>query len=464
MKIIIAGAGVVGSSLAEYLNVENHELTVIDRDSRVCNLLGERIDAMVIRGEAMSPSVLELAGIKGSDMLLAVSPDDGVNITLCGMAKIYGVPRRVARIRLEEFSRRQAFDLADLGVTSVIDPGRAITEKVIQRLETPGALDGAEFLDNTILLRSFAVAKGSPMENLSPAEFSGFSEKWGIRLAAISRNGNFVAGKGARLQAGDLAVLVLPAMARPRLPEVTGIDAEPPKRVVVSGESALALAIARRLEGAIPRVDLVDPSEEHSKEAAQALFKAEVLLGECTDAETFQDLDLQSADAFVAAGSVTEHNMMSCLLARTLGIPETIGISHEVRNDDILYTIGIGYVVNPRIAIAQSLMENAMGDLTGSVVAGVTHSFGILRAAVAPASRAEGMDGPSLESAIGGSVRVAALLRGGESIDTTEKFAPGDTVVALTPDGAARRVRARLERDPSAEGRMKSIFSSGGRR
>ncbi|RKX30413.1 MAG: Trk system potassium transporter TrkA, partial [Candidatus Zixiibacteriota bacterium] len=160
MKIIIVGGGIVGSSLAEHLEKGHHDISLIEIDSRTCQNIGERLDILIICGSGSSPRLLEQAGIRNADMIIAVSPNDELNILVCAIAQQYGVATRIARIRSNEFRSEDAtINIGKLGVTLIIDPESVVVDSITQFVETPGATDAVNFQNGNVLMRGYTVSE-----------------------------------------------------------------------------------------------------------------------------------------------------------------------------------------------------------------------------------------------------------------------------------------------------------------
>ncbi|MDH4035601.1 MAG: FAD-dependent oxidoreductase, partial [candidate division Zixibacteria bacterium] len=156
MRIVIVGGGVVGYSLAEHLLKEKHQLSMVESDPELCGQISSKLDIQLLNGSGSSPSALLQAGLDGADMVLAVTPNDEVNMVVCAFAAQYKVGRRIARLRNREFSEEQsAIDLEKIGVTSVIHPENVLVDHIMQFVETPHAVESANFESGKILMRGY---------------------------------------------------------------------------------------------------------------------------------------------------------------------------------------------------------------------------------------------------------------------------------------------------------------------
>jgi trk system potassium uptake protein TrkA len=171
MRILIVGGGIVGNSLAEYLLNEKHNLALVEIDPELCMAVSEKLDMQVINGSGSSPAVLKEAGIENADMILAVTPSNEINMVACSIAAQYGVSRRIARLRGHEFvSEKSMIDLNKMGITSVIHPEKVLIDQIMQYVDTPHAIQAANFEEGKILMRGYKIDEKMPIAGKSMRE------------------------------------------------------------------------------------------------------------------------------------------------------------------------------------------------------------------------------------------------------------------------------------------------------
>ncbi|MCD4654114.1 NAD-binding protein, partial [bacterium] len=164
MKIVITGAGLVGSSLAEQLLLKGHDIAIVEKNTDLCLELEEKQDLLVVQGSGSDPATMKAAGIDSADIVLAVTPSDEVNIIACSIAMFHKVEQRVARIRNPSFFRaKNLYDINSMGVTRLIDPEITVVNSICQFISTPGAHEAAAFESGKILLREYKVTAAMPV-------------------------------------------------------------------------------------------------------------------------------------------------------------------------------------------------------------------------------------------------------------------------------------------------------------
>ena len=463
MRTVISGAGVVGSSLAEHLIADGHTVSIIEPDRAVCATLRETLDLMVICGTGSSPTILEEAGLRGADMAIAVTPSDATNILVCGIAKQFGVTRRIARIRSAEYTRRDLVDLAALGVTDVIDPERVVVDAIRDRLASPDALEAMKFRGGSMLLRSYRLGPDAPVAGKTLVEARRMAEPHALLTVAVTRDGMTTIPHGDfRLAVEDRLVTLLEEEGLPTLQRLVGhpggLDG---RKIIISGDTLTARHLAAELEGRADRVILVDPDLDHGRHSADTLTRAEVLHGDLTDPDLMLELNIERADAFVGAAAETEHNLMSCLLARNTGIPQVICVSHERRHDALIESLGVAQVVNPRVKIAREILETIMAGQFRTAQSVRHAGLEVMRLPVVAGTPAAEASLTELWLPFRSEAIVGALVRDGRmSIPSgPTRLAPGDEAIVFAKPAATERIRALFEGRPGLLERAKRLVT-----
>ncbi len=370
MRMLIVGAGIVGSNLAGSLSKEGHEVAVVDSDAAKIRRLSEKLDVLAIVGEGTRPSILKRAGVQNADIVIAVTNVDEVNLLVCMMADKMGARRKIARVRNEEIGHPAfGLKLSDLHVDRIINPEEIVVRSVEQILGTPGATDVADFADGEILLRGFHVPKDAPIAGTKIAELREVAAMDAFIVTGISREGKLHIPRGRDvIQADDtIFVMVLKDMLPLFLPFVNRRVSEA-ERVVIFGATTAGRRLAQVLEPKLESVVLIDPSEDRTELAAAILKKTMVLRGEGTDLEVLQEASIDKADAFVALSDDDEANLLASLLARRHGAKRLIVQAANAEYVPVLDSIGIDITVNPRLITVGTILEYIRRGQVKSVV------------------------------------------------------------------------------------------------
>jgi len=388
MRIIIVGGGVVGFSLAEHLLNDGHNLTLIELDPKLCQQLSEKLDMQIINGSGSSPKILKEAGIKETDMVLAVTPNDEVNIVVCSIANLYNVPRRIARLRDREFSEEsEHLNLEKLGITSVIHPEKALVDHIVQFMNTPHAVESANFENGKILLRGYYVTEDMELANKTPMEIRQEMEDDIVLFAAIAREGKGMIPSGDTvIEPGDILYTLFPRESLDRFLQLVNIERKKNRKIIITGNSYATLELAQTIEKENYGITLIDADPEHAKKAAHLLSGVQVIEGDATDADILKEMNVDNASFFISISDAAEYNMFSSILAKAEGAHEVIAISTESRHDKLFNSIGIDHVINPRLITAREILEIVSRGQIGAAVKLTDVDIEAIRFTVEPGS------------------------------------------------------------------------------
>ncbi len=370
MRIIIVGGGVVGSAVAEQLLKDKHHLAMIEMDPELSTQIGEKHDLQILTGSGSSPDLLHEAGVADADMILAVTPNDEVNMIVCAIAAQFNVSTRIARIRNQVYYQKNVpVDLKAIGITSVIHPEHVMVDHVMQYIETPHAVESANFEDGKILLRGYRIRGNMPLAGKTPREIREETPHDTILFAAIDRAGQGMIPDGNfRIEEGDIVYALFPKESTDTFMSLVGQGKKKNRKIIVTGDSFAMNEMAEAISQTDHKVTMVHPNLSEAKSIAGRFGGLEVLHGDCTDADLLRDINIDSASFFVAISSQPDYNIMSALLAKAEGAHEVIATSTESRHDSLFNSIGIDHVVNPRLTAAREILEIIARGRIGSAV------------------------------------------------------------------------------------------------
>jgi trk system potassium uptake protein TrkA len=368
MKIIIVGAGRVGSSVAEALVSEANDITVIDTDVNRVAELQDRFDLRGLVGNAALPSTLHQAGADDADMLIAVTAGDEINLVACKIAAdLYNIPTRIARVRNVELQQHPTL-IGEGGfrASHVIFPEQTVTDYLLKLIEFPEALQVLEFAEggaSLIAVRAFA---GGPLVSHPIKDLRRHIPKVDARIVAIFRNEASVRVDGDTfVQPGDEVFFLAPSDSiRMVLSELRRMD-KPVRRVILAGGGNIGLRLARALdtgEGlATPErfnVKIIETNKRRAESLAQQLSSDVLVLhGDATDEDLLTQEGVQDADAFIALTNDDENNIMSSLLAKRLGARRTIALINRKSYGDLMQGGQIDIAVSPSYATLSALLR-----------------------------------------------------------------------------------------------------------
>jgi trk system potassium uptake protein TrkA len=418
MRIIILGAGRVGESVAESLVSEQNDITIIDPDPRRLRALEERLDLRGVAGNGIQPSVMERAGVRDADMLIACAAKDETNLVACKVAHdVFGVPSTVARLRSPQFVEGDPLmGKTGFAVDHVICPEESVVRYILKLIEYPEALQVLEFSQGRAHLIAVRATEGSALVNHSISEFKERFPKTEMRVVAVYREEAEQACEAAtRIQAGDEVFLLADREnIRSVLGGIHSFD-RPVRRVMIAGGGNVGLRLARRLAGRF-QVKLIERDAARCEYLATQLPSDMLVLhADGTDEELLADENVGSMDLFLALTSDDEDNILAAMLAKRLGARRVLSLINRRAYADMMQGSTIDIAVSPAHAVIGELLAHVRrGDVVAvhSLRRGAAEALEGIARGDATTSRLVGRSMEQLEPSLPAGVRVGALVRG----------------------------------------------------
>jgi trk system potassium uptake protein TrkA len=372
MKIIILGAGQVGSSVAAALVSEANDITVVDSDSQCLQALQDRLDLRTVMGHASHPEVLKRAGAEDADMILAVTNSDETNMVACQVAyTLFHTPTKVARVRARDYlNHAQLFTQEALPVDVLISPEQVVIDYVQRLIEHPGALQVLDFANGRVQLVAVKAYYGGPLVGHELRELRNHMPGVDTRVAAIFRRGKPIIPEGSTVIEADDEVFFIAARKHIRLvmSELRKLD-KSTKRIVIAGGGNIGRGLAKALESDY-QVKLIDHNSGRSRQIAEELTKTIVLLGDAADGELLLEENIENTDVFCAVTNDDEANILSAMLAKRLGARKVMSLINRAAYVDLVESGDIDIAISPQQATIGGLLAHVR---RGDVV--VVHSL-----------------------------------------------------------------------------------------
>lgn len=361
MRVTVVGGGEIGFALAQAL-AEQHEIFVVDQAPHVADRF-ERLDVQFVLGPGTSSTVLEQAGIKRADVLVACTGLDEVNLVTCAMARKMASPHTICFVSREEFldlPDREP-DLAPFGIDRVIWPEAQLATDIERLIETPGALDAESFADGAIRLVEYRINPNTAWTGQAIADLH---LPRGSLVVAVRRGDEvFIPRGSSQLSAGDKAVLIgTPEALREVHLHVTGIADPHRQRVTIVGGGDVGLQLADRLDR-LPSIDLtiIERDAARGEMIAGRLTRSLVLNGDGTDLELLESEDIGRSDVLVSVIDNDERNLLASLLARQLGVSKIITRVSRPANLRLFERVGIDVALSARGSAVASVIHHIQG-------------------------------------------------------------------------------------------------------
>ncbi|HIB28592.1 MAG TPA: Trk system potassium transporter TrkA [Candidatus Thioglobus sp.] len=367
MKILILGAGQVGSTLAKYLSEDDdNDITIIDKDEVNLLDLQRHLDIKTVCGFAAYPNILEEADIRNMDMVIAVTRSDEGNMLACQMAHtLYQVDKKIARVRTAEYlHRKELFSNDAIPIDFIITPEGLVTNYIKRVVEEPGAEQVFEFENGLVQLVETKAYAGTPIVGHSIKELHKHLPKIHMRIVSLYRNGQAIPAYGDTvIKDGDRVYFVTEKESVSKvLKEFRRVD-KAYRNIIIAGGGRIGLNLAKHLEKN-HRVRIIEQSKERVKELADELEDVLVLRGNASDEELLLEEGIENTDLFLALTDSDEINVIVSILAKRLGAHKTIAlVKRNVYEDLAEQSDDVDMVISPdQITTSGILAHIRKGD------------------------------------------------------------------------------------------------------
>ena len=444
MRIVIIGAGNAGRQLALRLCEERHGVVMIDASAEALAQAEAGLDILTICGQGSSPAILEEAQVDKSDLLIAVTDNDEVNILACLLAHAAGVKGKIARVTNPKYIHGSPhYDLQAMGIDLVINQKQECAREVFNMLQMPGAVEAFDLFSGKVMVAGFSINAVSPLVNRTPAECDRLDLIQSVRVIAIRRNDELVVPHGNTIfERNDLLYLVGKRTDISAFSDWVCPDIKPFEKVIIAGGGDLGLMLAKFIENEVECV-LLEQDEERARFCSAELDKTLILRADALTESALEESGLHDRTAFVALTGDDEGNIMNCLMAQKKGASFT---ATQIARTDFVPVVEQLYLVNrvvsPYISTSNailhylrskkvrtaSLLHNLPGELLDVIISADTKVVG---------KRIREIKIPS--KAI-----IATVLRGGEVMTATGdlELLANDQVLVFCHPSAVKKIQS----------------------
>ena len=361
MKIIILGAGQVGTSLAENLVGENNDITVVDLSNERLQELQDRFDLRVVQGSASSPRTLAEAGADDADMLIAVTNSDEVNMVACQIAfTLFNVPKKIARIRSQSvvMHEKELFNSDAFPIDHIIAPEKLVCDYIAQLIEHPGALQVASFADGKVGLVAIKAYYGGSLVGNAISALKEHMPNVEARVAAIFRQGKAIRPQGTTIIEADDEVFFITASQHIRaiMSEMQKLE-HPYKRIMIVGGGYIGELLAKRLEKE-NSVKLIEKNLKRAEQLSEKLSNTIVFCGDSSDQELLIEEHIDQIDLFITVTNDDEANIMSAMLAKRMGARKAMVLIQRSAYVDLVQGSILDIAISPQQATISALLTH----------------------------------------------------------------------------------------------------------
>ncbi len=400
MKVIICGAGKVGTSIARHLVSQKNDVTVIDQSINLINEIREKVDLKTINGSASNPSVLKKAGADETDMIIAVTLQDEINMVACQMAHtFFKTPRKIARLRTEDFLNpiwRDLYNAENMPIDLIISPELEVAKSIERQLKAPGAYDVVPFLNDEIELLSLPIKETCPLidTNLISIhelfqENSNKEKDLRASILGINRGESlFIPKKHDKLKNGDLVYILADKNHIKRTMNAFGFNDKPIKKIIIIGGGNIGFNLAKDLENnnSDISVSIIESSNERAGYIADQLNNTLVLNGDGLDQAILDEANIKDADMMLALTNDDETNIIISAVARKNSCESLILVNNSEYNK-LKDVLGISKVIDPRQITVSKILKHVHRGRIESVYSIVNNQAELIHAQVLKSSK-----------------------------------------------------------------------------
>ncbi|MBD5133745.1 MAG: Trk system potassium transporter TrkA [Clostridiales bacterium] len=441
MTIIIAGGGKVGATLAEHLADEGHSVIIVDISGDTLERLSNQLDVMCVKGNCVSRDVLLEAGVKDSDVLIAATGSDEINLLCCHTAHNIGVPYTVARVRGAEYVSELDTLKSDLGITMLINPELTAATEISRLLRFPSAANIDSFARGRVELVSFTVQEGDFLTGRSLASLASKIQGLPMLLCAVERGEEVFIPNGASvLAAGDRVSIAGTPSGIHQFFKLLGRQTHRIRNAFIIGGGRIAFYLLIQLERLGMNCKVVERSEERCRELAEEFPRSLIIHGDGTDPELLTEERMAASDAFIALTNRDEDNLIISLYAHQAGVPKVVAKSNRQNYTAIAHSAGVESVVSPKLATAGLILrfirglKNSKGTVMNALYRIAGGKAEAMEFLVTSATR--NLKVPLKELRLRQGVLIAVIVRGNKVIipEGSTCLEQGDDVIVVARD------------------------------
>ncbi len=369
MKIIIAGAGEVGSHLAKMLSNESNDITVIDSEKERLDMLSENADVITVEGNPSSLAILKEAGADRADLFIAVSPSESqdVNIVSALLAKKLGSKKVTARVNNEEYlSYENKYLFTEMGIDLLFYPEKIAAAEIVELLKRSASTESIDFARGRLQMAVFKLEEDSPIIDRKLSDFVNMtsSEDLQFRIVAISRgNETIIPGVDTKFKYHDLVFIISKREGMEILMRYIGKSNIEVNKLMILGGGPIGEMVAKQVAKQVDTIKIIEKKKERCYELNEKLRGNVIVVnGDGRNSDIFMEESVREYDAFVAVTSSTETNILACVAAKRLGVGRTIAEVENIEYIKLAENMGVDAVINKKMITAGRIFKFTLSD------------------------------------------------------------------------------------------------------
>jgi len=452
MKIVICGAGLVGSAIARHLSEEQNDVTVIDASQENIQRITDQYDVRGVVGVASHPDRLAEAGVRDAELLIAVTESDEVNMVACQVAHtIFNTPVKIARIRANAYldpSFSSLYSPENLPIDHIISPEAEVSSAISNQLRVPGAFDVQNLCDGKMNLVGVQCTENSPILGTSLRHLTSLFPDLSLTILAIIRDGKVILPRSGveAMQTGDRVYFVCDSTHLDRAMASFGHEEGEARSVVIAGGGSIGLMLSREIEKNFQNTNnqIIELDNSRAKSLAEELQGTGIINGDALDGAILREAGVHKTETFVAVTEDDEVNILSALLAKRTGAKHAVALVNIPGFIPLVGTLGVDAVINPSQITVSSILEHVWRGRIRDVHPIVEDLGEVLEAEALPSSLLVGK--PLRAAKIPKGISIGGVYRDDKAIavrgDTV--IEAGDTVIIFVVRGKIAQVEKLL--------------------
>ena len=439
MNIIICGAGRVGFTIAKQLTEQNHSITIIDQSSEDIQKINDSLDVKAIVGKATMPSVLEKAHNDETDMIIAVTKNDEINMLICQIAySLFKIPKKIARIRTQDYLNprfEKIYNKENLPIDVIISPELEIAKSIQRKLEAPGALDNVPFADNKIRLLEILIDEKCPIVNIKLNELTKKFPKLNANILGVVRNEKFIfLKKNDVMKKEDKVYVTINSSQMKETLSAFGHNEKISNKILIIGGGNIGFNLAKNIEQSFDeaRIKIIEKDKSRAEFIANELNNTLVINGNGLDEDILTEVNLEEVETVIALTNDDEDNLMvSVLVEKFSKDKRTMALINKPNYSLLQTSLKIDDMIDPRMTTVSSILKHVHKGTIETAYTILNGEYEVIEAEIIETS--ELINKELKNSDLPDEIRIGAVLRKDEIIIPRSSFVfqKDDTVVLL---------------------------------
>ena len=422
MNIIICGAGRVGFTIAKQLTEQNHSITIIDQSSEDIQKISDSLDVKAIVGKATMPSVLEKAHNDETDMIIAVTKNDEINMLICQIAySLFKIPKKIARIRTQDYLNpkfAKIYNKENLPIDVIISPELEIAKSIQRKLEAPGALDNVPFADNKIRLLEILIDEKCPIVNIQLNELTKKFPKLNANILGVVRNEKFIfLKKNDLMKKDDKAYVIINSSQMKETLSAFGHNEKISNKILIIGGGNIGFNLAKNIEQSFDeaRIKIIEKDKSRAELIANELNNTLVINGDGLDEDILTEVNLEEVETVIALTNDDEDNLMVCVLVEKFSKNKrTMALINKPNYSLLQASLKIDDMIDPRMTTVSSILKHVHKGTIETAYTILNGEYEVIEAEIIETS--ELINKELKNSNLPDGIRIGAVLRKDEII------------------------------------------------